>query len=140
MLLALAFLTVYASKISLIPLLIVTPALLWGNLKSNTWPVKPARRTFLFYFAPVACLGLALLIYQILEARSEFQSALTLNPVFIPLTLPPLLKNWASQELTTPLLLIVALPALFYHLFTGPKQNPLFIYLEIGRASCRERV
>ena len=133
-LLALAFLTVYVSKISLIPLLIVTPALLWGNLKSNTWPVKPARRTFLFYFAPVACLGLALLIYQILEARSEFQSALTLNPAFMPLTLPPLLKNWASQELTTPLLLIVALPALFYHLRTGPKQNPLFIYLAFGVA------
>lgn len=131
-LLAFAFLTVYVSKISVIPLLIVTPALIWQNLNSSAQPGKLARQTFLFYSAPLAGLTLALLIYQTLEVSSEFRSTLTLNLAFVPLTLPSLLKNWASQELTTPLLLLAVLPALLYHLFAGYKQNPLFIYLAFG--------
>lgn len=140
-----AFLAVYVSSISLIPLFIITPAVIWQNSRStitfalfskehsddNVWPIKVNSNFAAFHLAPVACLLLALLAYQALEQSAEFRTRLTLDIANIPLVLPPLLWNWIDKELTTPLVLVAAIPALLFAL-CARQEKSLIAYFAAG--------
>jgi len=127
----LAFLTVYVSKISLIPLLVVTPGLIWESVR-HTRPLR-FDKNLLIRLAPLLGVMLALLIYQWLEQSAEFQSRLTLYPANLPQVLPRLLGRWLVEELNTPLLVLAAIP-LFYKPLARHRKTPLFTYLTAGIA------
>jgi len=140
-----AFLAVYVSSISLIPLFVITPAVIWQNSRStitfalfskehsddNVWPIKVNSNFTTSHLVPVACLLLALLAYRALEQSAEFRTRLTLDIANIPLALPPLLWNWSDKELTTPLVLVVVVPSLLLALRAWP-ERPLFAYFAAG--------
>jgi hypothetical protein len=125
----LAFLTVYVSKIALIPLLIVTPGLIWESIP-HTWPVR-FDKNLLVRLALLLCVILALLIYQWLEQSAEFKSGLTLNPANIPQALPHLLRRWLLEELNSPWLLLAAI-LFIYNPLARHRETPLLTYLAAG--------
>lgn len=126
----LAFLTVYVSKISLVPLLIITPGLVWENLqRRGQWPLK-FDKALLSHLAPLLWMALALLSYQLLEQSAEFKSGLALDPANIQQALPRLLGRWLDEELNAPWLVLGFLLLLY-----RPLDQPMLRYLTAGMVS-----
>ena len=119
------FLTVFLTKTVLIPLGVITLCLIaqrvWTNLE------RPTLRSMLALIVPAFCLALALLIYEGLERAAPVANDFRLSLANIPVSLPALLRNWMTQELTAPVLIVVPILLLLYR-----PTNALLFYLAAG--------
>ncbi len=117
------FLTIYLSKTVLIPLGVVTLCL----LARQAWMAPRTIRSRIELIAPPLLLALALLLYEGLELNAPAVNIYGMSLANIPISLPMLVTNWITHELTTPMLIAVPIALLFIR-----PAIPLFGYLIAG--------
>lgn len=132
------FIAIYMEKNVLVPMSFVTAGMIaesaMGHFSANSNEQRISFGNVARHLWPLACLALALLIYQILEWNAPVHHDFSLRLADVPNASARLFRNWSQEEVTTPLWLALPAALLLYQAMGGHRRNPVFTYLAAGVA------